>query len=176
MVSQGGPGTANFGEMQPGLTERGQRLLEIFEEAGWRVELQENMPGMLWKKFSYIAGSAAVNAATNSVYGEMRSIPETRSLIQSAIEEVLAVGRARGAPIVDDTLAWAMDSLDRFPAQGRASLTKDFLENRPVELEGMTGTVVRMGREAGVPTPVNDALYAILKPAALRIESQARGH
>ncbi len=173
VVSQGGPGAAAFGETRPGLTERGRRLLGLFEEAGWRVELQENMPGMLWKKFAYIAGSAAVNAATNSVYEEMRSIPETRSLIQRAVEEVLAVGRARGAPIMDDSLEWAMNSLDRFPAQGRASLAKDFLENRPVELEGLTGTVVRMGREDGIPTPVNDALYAILKPAALRIESQA---
>ena len=173
VVSQGGPGTATFGEMQPGLTERGQRLFQVFKEAGWRVELHENMPGMLWKKFAYIVGSAAVNAATNSVYEEMRSIPETRSLIQGAMEEVLAIGRAKGAPIMDDSLDWAMASLDRFPAQGRSSLAKDFLENRPVELEGLTGTVVRMGRQTGVPTPINDALYAVLKPAALRIESGA---
>ena len=171
VVTQGGPGVAGFGEMQPVTTERGRRLLEVFLSAGWRVELHENMPGMLWKKFAYIAGSAAVCAATNSVYGEMRTIPETRSLIQGAIEEVLAIGRARGAAITDDSLAWAMDSLDRFPAQGRASLAKDFTENKPVELEGLTGTVVRLGREVGVPTPVNGALYAVLKPAALRIEA-----
>lgn len=170
VVSQGGPGIASFGEMQPGTTSRGQELLQVFQHAGWRVELQENMPGMLWKKFAYIAGSAGVNAATNSVYQEMRSIPETRELIQRAIEETLTVGRARGAPITDDSLEWAMASLDRFPAEGRASLAKDFTDGRRVELEGITGTVVRMGREAGVPTPVNDALYAILKPWALRIE------
>ena len=46
-----------------------------------------------------------------------------------------------------------MDSLDRFPPQGRSSLAKDFLEGRQVELEGMNGTVSRMGREAGVPHP-----------------------
>ena len=148
--------------------------MKDFLDAGWRVELHENMPGMLWKKFAYIAGSAAVCAATNSVYEEMRSIPETRSLIQGAIEEVLALGRAKGAPIMDDSLDWAMDSLDRFPAQGRASLAKDFTENKPVELEGLTGTVVRMGKELGLPTPINDALYAVLKPAALRIDALSR--
>ena len=68
----------------------------MFREAGWRVELYENMPGMLWKKFAYIAGSAAVCAATNSDYQEMRSIPETRDY-SGAIEEVLTVGRACGA-------------------------------------------------------------------------------
>ena len=171
VVSQGGPGSVTFGEIQPGTTERCKHLFQVFKDAGWRVDLEENMMSMLWKKFSYIAGSAAVCAATNSVYEEMRTVPETRALIQGAIEEALAVGRARGAPIMEDSLQWAIDSLDRFPPQGRASLAKDFLEGRQVELEGMNGTVVRMGREAGVPTPINEALYAILKPWALRNEA-----
>ena len=170
VVSQGGPGAASFGEIHPGITDRCRRLFQVFKDADWNVSLEENMMAMLWKKFSYIAGSAAVCSATNSVYEEMRNVPETRALIQGAIEEALAVGRARGAPIADDSLAWAMDSLDRFPPQGRSSLAKDFLEGRQVELEGLNGTVARMGREAGVPTPVNDALYAVLKPWALRIE------
>ena len=171
VVTQAGPGLAAFGEMKVGISRRGENLLQRFQESGWRVNLLENMPGMLWKKFAYIAGSAAVCAAANCVYEEMRTKPETRALIQRAIEEVLAVGRARGAPIMPDSLAWAMDSLDRFPGQGRASLAKDFTDQRPVELEGLTGTVVRMARELGVPTPTNDFLYAILKPGAARIEA-----
>ena len=172
VVTQGGPGMASFGELEPGITERCQRLLAVFQEAGWRVELQENMPGMLWKKFSYLAGSAAVGAATRTLFGEMRSIPETRSIIQGAIEEILAVGRASGAPIMDDSLEWCMTSLDNFPASGMSSLGKDFLEGRPVELEGLTGVAIRMAREVGVPTPINDTLYGILKPWALRIEQE----
>ena len=171
VVTQDGPGIAAFGEMKVGISRRGENLLQRFQEAGWRVNLDENMPGMLWKKFAYIAGSAAVCAAANCVYEEMRTKPETRALIQKAIEETLAVGRAKGAPVMADSLAWAMDSLDRFPGQGRASLAKDFTDQRPVELEGLTGTVVRMGREFEVPTPANDFLYAILKPLADRIEA-----
>jgi 2-dehydropantoate 2-reductase len=171
VVTQNGPGIAAFGEMNVGISRRGENLLQRFQEAGWRVNLHENMPGMLWKKFAYIAGSAAVCAAANCVYEEMRTKPETRQLIRDAIEEVLAVGKARGAPIMPDSLAWAMDSLDRFPGQGRASMAKDFTDQRPVELEGLTGTVVRMARELKIPTPANDFLYAILKPAAVRIEA-----
>ena len=172
VIMQAGPGMATFGELTPGITPRGQHLLRVFRDAGWRVELQENMPGVLWRKFAYIAGSAAVCAATNCDYQEMRSIPETRATIQKAIEEALAVGRARGAPILEDSLAWSMAALDQFPGQGRASLAKDFLAGNRVELDGITGTVVRLAREVGVPTPVHDTLYAILKPWALRIEAQ----
>ena len=49
-------------------------------------------------------------------------------------------------------------------------MAKDFTDQRPVELEGLTGTVVRWARELEVPTPANDFLYAILKPSAVRIE------
>ena len=174
-VTQGGPGTASFGEMTVGITERGERLHKDFLDAGWRVELHENMVGMLWKKFAYIAGSAAVCAAANCVYEEMRTIPATRGLIQQAIEEALAVGRDSGAPIMDDSLEWAMNSLDRFPAQGRASMAKDFTEGRPVELDGINGAVIRLARITGTPTPANDFLYAVLKPVADRIAAQHAG-
>ena len=174
-VTQGGPGTASFGEMTVGITERGERLQRDFLDAEWRVELHENMVGMLWKKFAYIAGSAAVCAAANCVYEEMRTIPATRGLIQQAIEEALAVGRDSGAPIMDDSLEWAMNSLDRFPAQGRASMAKDFTEGRPVELDGINGAVIRLARITGTPTPANDFLYAVLKPVADRIAAQHAG-
>ena len=172
VVTQGGPGRAVFGELSQGLTDRGKSLLAQFEDAGWRVELSENMTGMLWKKFAYIVGSAAVNAASGTTYGEMRSVPETRGLIQGAISECLEVGRALGAPVMEDSLEWAMTSLDNFPETGRASLAKDFQEGNAVELEGLTGAAVRLGRQAGVPTPLNDAIYGILKPWALRIEER----
>lgn len=172
VVTQGGPGSAGFGEMTVGITERGERLHREFLDAGWRIELHENMTGMLWKKFAYIAGSAAVCAAANCVYEEMRTIPATRTLIQQAIEEALDVGRASGAPVMDDSLDWAMESLDRFPAQGRASMAKDFTEGRPVELEGLNGAVIRLARETGTPTPANDFLYAVLRPVADRIAAE----
>ena len=169
VVTQGGPGAASFGERTPGITPRGEMLLTVFQEAGWRVELLANMTGMLWRKFAYLAGSAGVCAASGCAYGELRAIPETRAAIRAAIAETLAVGAAAGAPLEPDSLEWSMNALDNFPATGMASLAKDFAEGRPVELEGLTGTVIRMGREYGVPTPVNDALYAVLKPRANRI-------
>ena len=171
VVTQGGPGAASFGERTLGITERGRRLLEAFQCAGWRVELLENMTGMLWKKFAYLSGSAGVCAASGCMYGELRTVPETRAAIQAAIAEALAVGEAAGAPLEPDSLEWSMNALDNFPATGMASLAKDFAEGRPVELEGLTGTVIRMGQQYGVATPVNDALYAVLKPRANRIET-----
>ena len=52
---------------------------------------------------------------------------------------------------------------------GQSSLAKDFAAGSSVELEGLTGAIVRMGREFDIPTPLNNALYAILEPASKKI-------
>ena len=159
-----------FGEMEPGITHRGQQLLQMFREAGWEVELAENMLATLWAKFVYIGATAGVCSASQAVYQEMRSTPETRRLLAEAMGEIAAVARARGVAVPDDVVEQALASLDSFSPHSRSSMAKDFARGSPVELEGLTGTVVRMGCELGVPTPVNRVLYALLTPLALRVE------
>lgn len=159
-----------FGEIQPGFTSRGRSLLEVFRGGGWNVERSENALSAMWRKFIYLTASAGVNAVTQATFGEMRGVPETRELIRTAYREIIDVAKARGAPVGEDTLEWCMEELDKFPAKGMTTLAKDFNQGNPVELEGLTGTVVHMGRELGVPTPVHDTIYGVLKPAATRIE------
>jgi 2-dehydropantoate 2-reductase len=52
-------------------------------------------------------------------------------------------------------------------------MQRDILEGRPSELEAQTGTIVRLGRELGVPVPVSEVLYACLLPAELEARSRA---
>ncbi len=164
-------GMAVFGEIQGGITDKGQRLYGVFKNGGWNVEISDNAMGAVWQKYLFLTGAAGVNAITQIPYSDMRSIPETRELIYQSCSEILAVGRAKGAPVEDSMLDWAMTALDNFPADGMASLAKDFRDGHRVELEGIIGTVVRMGKEVGVPTPVNSTIYAVLKPAAMKIEA-----
>lgn len=164
-------GMAVFGELGQGITPRGEKLLGVFRNGGWNVQLSDNALGAVWQKFVYLGGTAGINAVTQIPYGEMRSVPETRELIRGCYREIIEVGKAANAPVDDSMLDWAMTQLDNFPSEGMASLAKDFRDGNRVELEGITGTVVRMAREYGVATPINDAVYALLKPAAIRIGS-----
>ena len=168
-------GMAAFGEIRGGITDRGRRLYDVFKNGGWNVELSDNAMGAVWRKYLFLTGAAGVNAVTQLPYSEMRTIPETRELIRQCCTEILAVGKARGAPVEDSMVDWSMTQLDNFPPDGMSSLAKDFRDGNRVELEGILGTVVRMGREVGVPTPVNSAIYALLKPAAMRIEAGFAG-
>ena len=158
-----------FGEIDPVISDRAEKLLLVFQRAGWNVELSDNAIGIMWRKFIFLAGTAGVNAVTQADYDEMRTTPETRETIRVAYQEAIDVGKASGVPVEDDTLEWALGQLDGFPGTGMSSLANDFRNGNRVELEGLIGTIVRLGGSLGVPTPVNSTLYALLKPAANRI-------
>jgi len=81
------------------------------------------------------------------------------------MRETQEVGRARGVALAPDTFEKTLAFFDQsLPEEATSSMQRDVQEGRPSELEYQTGAVVRLGREAGVATPVNDFLYSALVP------------
>lgn len=164
--------TLRFGERDGRRSARVARLLAAFDATvGMRAEVPESIEAAMWEKFLLIASFSAVGAATRAPAGAFRAEPATRAMLVAAMREVEAVAHARGVPvdrgIVDSTLRM----FDMLPADATASMQRDLLAGRPSELEDQCGAVVRLGREAGVPTPVCECLYASLLPQ----ERRARG-
>ncbi len=85
--------------------------------------------------------------------------------------EVISVARGLKVPLEDEAKNRAMAMLEALPAAATPSLQRDIIAGRPSELEAWNGGVVRLGREAGVPTPLNSFLYYCLLP----LEQKARG-
>ncbi len=103
--------------------------------------------------------------------GSVRSIPETREMVREGMEEILAVARARHINLADGIFEKTMALLDSLDPNATTSLQRDILAGKPSELEAWTGAVVRLGKESGVPTPVNENIYQKLLP----LELKARG-
>ena len=77
--------------------------------------------------------------------------------------EVAAVGRATGVALADDAVETAFATVNSMPPAAKTLMQVDFERGRRVELEELTGAVVRQGQKVGVPTPTFDALYSVLK-------------
>jgi 2-dehydropantoate 2-reductase len=101
----------------------------------------------------------------------MRAQPETRWLIEIVMREVREVAKAHGVDLPREAVAAALKFLDSLPADGMSSMQQDIAEGRPSELDSQNGAVVRLGREKGVPTPINEGIQAALLP----LERRARG-
>jgi 2-dehydropantoate 2-reductase len=101
----------------------------------------------------------------------MRSLPETRALLEGAISEIGAVARAHGVAMPESAVAASLAAVDAVPEQGTASMQRDIIAGRVSELESQVGVVVRMAHTAGVEAPIHTYLYASLLPQ----ERRARG-
>ncbi|MBI2872010.1 MAG: 2-dehydropantoate 2-reductase [Chloroflexi bacterium] len=172
IAQSGGSLRVVFGEPRGGRSARGQRLLKTFQEAGWPAELSERVTRDVWTKQVFIGAFAGVSSVARLPIGVLRQCQESRSLLRETAAETAAVGNSQGADLPPGAEARAMDVVDSFPPTTTSSMLRDIQEGKPIELEAMLGSTVRLGAQAGIPTPVNSALYRALKPLALEL---ARG-
>lgn len=163
----------NFGELDNRRSERLERLREAFVRAGVGVDIPPDIHRTMWSKFLFIAVLSGVGAVTRVPGGVWRTIPEARALAEGAIGEILAIAAARGITLAPDARERTLDRIDALPPDSTASLQRDVLDGKPSELDAQLGAVVRMGRAAGVPTPIFDTLYAALLPQELKARGAA---
>jgi len=158
-----------FGELDNSRTARVERLREAFMGAGIKADIPEDIHRSMWSKFLFIAPMSAVGALARVPIGVWRSIPETREMAVRALREMVAVATARGVNLGDDAVERALERYDGMAPDSTSSLQRDIMEAKPSELDAQAGAIVRLGREAGVPTPVCEALYALLLPQERKV-------
>ena len=158
-----------FGELGGGTSERVERLRAAFARArGLTVEALPDVRADLWRKLMFIAAMSGVGAVTRAPIGAIRRRPETRRLLERAVEEIHAVAVANGVALPASAVAETLAYMDSLPDEATASMQRDMLAGRPSELEAQSGAVVRLARRAGVEAPVHDFIYASLLPQELR--------
>ncbi|HZY02045.1 MAG TPA: 2-dehydropantoate 2-reductase [Anaeromyxobacteraceae bacterium] len=153
-----------LGELPGGGSERLDRLATAMRQAGMEAAVVEDISTALWDKFLFIDPLSSVGAVTRAPVGEMVAVPETRALLLAAMREVEALARKSGARLPQEAVERTLARVEGLPADATASMQRDVLAGRPSELHEQTGAVVRLGRAAGVPVPVHEALYGALLP------------
>src|SRR5919107_7602 len=161
-----GPGRIVLGEVSGGAGGRQERLREVLQGAGISAEVNPDIRLVLWQKFLFICAFSGVTALTRLPIGTILSDPATHDLFRGASEEVEAVARADGVGLPDDCVERALETAAAVEPWGRGSLYGDLAGGRRLELESLNGEVVRRGREHGIETPLNFAIYAALRPYA----------
>lgn len=135
----------------------------IFEKAGIDVPDCADVRIELWEKFVMMNAVSGVTAAARSDIGTARAHPETWALFRTLLDEAAAVGLARGID-VSGTVDRVMAMSEGFPAELRASQAHDLEAGRPLEVDWLSGAVVRIGAELGIATPASAAVLALLAP------------
>ena len=153
-----------FGEMDGRVTERARAFLASCQKAAIPAELVTDVVRALWDKYVFLTTHAGMTALTRCPAGVLRAVPEVRELYRRIVSEILAVGRAAGAPVDDSFLDQGMKFLDGVAPNAYSSLHHDLAQGKRLELEALHGHVVRLAERHRVPAPTVFAIYAALRP------------
>jgi 2-dehydropantoate 2-reductase len=160
--------TSQFAKMLCGRIDRKpdaqlEAFVQAAKDAKIDVTLADNIDRERWQKFVFLVGLSGATGAMRASLGPILADPDTRAFFRSLMAEVIAVGRARGVALDADYLEDRMKFADAAPAGMKASLLHDLERGNRIEIDWLAGKVVALGRELGIPTPANAAVYAMLK-------------
>ena len=150
------------GELGGGQSERTAAIARALATAGIEARASDNMDVELWQKFVFITAMAAVCGLARTSIGPVRDAPGGRRFIERAVNEVVAVARARGIRVPDDEGPRTCAFIETLPAAMTPSFLLDLQGGGPTELDTLSGAVSRFAAEAGIETPVHDTALAAL--------------
>lgn len=151
------------GSMSPRLTA----LQEMMSKAGITAETSEDIQRTLWEKFVFLVGLSSTTTLMRTTLGPIRENSESREFLFGVMQETTAVGRAIGVDLPEDFAETRLAFADGLPVDMTSSMHHDFEAGNKLELPWLAGTVVRLGRQAGIKTPVCQTVYAALLPKAV---------
>jgi 2-dehydropantoate 2-reductase len=155
-----------FGERDGKPSARVSAFHQACVHAGVDATVSGSIEREVWMKFAMLAPLAGVTALTRGPIGPVRANPQSRSLLESAVGEVVAVGMSLKTGLAGDDVGKLMKVIDGLPKQMMASMAHDLLSGKPIELDGLSGAVSRLGRQQGVAVPTHTFIAQALAPFA----------
>jgi len=129
-------------------------LIQMMQEAGIPFEWQENPFPALWSKYLFIASFALVTGMSGKPIGGVLADPDLKERLRHIMEEVLALARAKGVEFPSTVIEEVLARAAAFPYDTKTSYQRDLeVPGKPNEGDLFGGTILRMGKELGIPTP-----------------------
>lgn len=155
------------GEWNGRRSERVEALREAFTKAGLELTITDDAHVAIWSKFVAMGSMSAITCLTRLPLRTLVSIPETRELALAAMEEVIAVAKARGVTVPPDVPSKILAAIANIDPAWKTSMCNDLEAGKAIEVETLSGALHRLGQDLGVPTPVHSVAYRALKPFAM---------
>lgn len=152
------------GELAGGPSERAARVAALFAAAGVDARAVDDVALTLWQKFVFLVSISAVCGLARSPIGPLRETALGRRLIERAVREAAAVGRARGVALPADEEGRVLSLIDALLPEMKPSFLLDVEAGGRTELEVLSGAVARFAAEAGIEAPVHETAAAALAP------------
>jgi len=155
-----------FGEIDGRMSERGKAFEKACEDAGIDVEFTDHVLTTMWEKFIPLSVMSGMTSLTRLTNGVILDDPGLSQMMDDAVNEAVAVGRASGIKLPEDAAERVMRGVRSAPYDTKSSMLVDLERGKKLELPWLSATVAGLGKELGVPTPTHHLIATILGPHA----------
>jgi 2-dehydropantoate 2-reductase len=152
------------GELDGTMSPRLTALRDAAAQAGISFTASPHIQNDLWSKFARLSVFSGMTALTRSPLGVLRADAGLMAMLERAVQETVAVGRAHGVTLDDRLMDEVLGMIRSMPPQAKSSMLEDLERGRRIELPWLSGAVSRIGREVDVPTPVHTFITTVLTP------------
>ncbi|HOK03396.1 MAG TPA: ketopantoate reductase family protein [Spirochaetota bacterium] len=152
-----------FGSEKSPNDERVWLVKEFFDRSEIPYVIPENIIREQWWKFMMNVAVNQVSAVLRAPYGVFQRLDEARELLRMASMEVLQIARAKGISLSEQDIEHHLEIIGSLDPSGKTSMLQDIEAGRKTEVDIFAGTVVELGRELKIPTPVNGMLFNMIK-------------
>jgi 2-dehydropantoate 2-reductase len=157
-----------LGERRGPATPRIQRIAEAWEDAGFRVQVYDDVEQLVWEKLIFNVCFSGTCSVLERTIGEVLADPAAWQVASSCAREAYDVARARGIAIsFDDPVAYVRAFGEKI-AGSRPSMLQDVLAGRPCEIDVINGAIPPAAREVGLAAPVNETVAGLVRAKSPR--------
>jgi 2-dehydropantoate 2-reductase len=158
VVRDGGTGTLTFAQ-----DDRLADLLPILRQAGFHIIETADLDSVLWGKLVINAGINPLTAILQVPNGELLTRPTARNLMQATATETTQVAHAHNITLPYPDPIVAVEEVAHKTASNHSSMFQDIKRHAPTEIDAICGTIIKIGKQVGVPTPINQTLFDLVK-------------
>ena len=139
------------------------KMTDMLERCGFAVSASKNIEGVVWTKTLVNCGINPVGALTGFTNGEVYKNPQLRNLVVQLVEEAAEIVKALGIELTtDDPVRYALGTA-KATGDNINSMLQDIKAGKKTEIDSITGEIIRLGKELGIETPMNESVYALIK-------------
>ena len=162
-IRHAGKGETVIGKLDGHIRGQVRDVAKAFNRAGIQARTTRDIRGLIWSKLIINVGINALTAVTHLNNGRLTEYEGTREVLRLAVTEAVRVARKKRIKLVYDDPIQKVESVCAATSGNISSMLQDALKNRRTEIDYINGAVVRMGKSAGVATPVNSVLTDLVK-------------
>jgi len=162
-VRHSGKGDTIIGKSDGKLSRELKDVVNVLTKAGFPSKISKDIDSVIWSKLVINVGINALTAITRLTNGKIVAYEEARGLLRQAVQEAARVVKRKRIKLSYDDPIQKVESVAKATAANVSSMLQDVLGKKRTEIDFINGAIVRHGKAAGIPTPVNEMLTALVK-------------